>query len=120
MAETNDLVEAQTKISSVLRKMAEAFDKLVTIRVETIQTELGVDKDEHLIIPPAKDKHPDGLLTEINMLSADIRYAQSPAISTDAGASLQSIHEKHVALSQEIFRENVKFVADTVQKLLKS
>jgi hypothetical protein len=114
-----DLDKAWDDIGGVLEKFAKAFSDLTTIEVTTIETPFELEETEGLLSlkPQAGGATPTGLFTSIDMLQADITYLQSPNLSPETAQTLQGIHKEHVALSQEIFRQNLSFVAETIQKL---
>jgi hypothetical protein len=116
----SDIDDARVNVGSILKKLSEALNAFATITVQTFETSFDVDADGNLVPtnPAAGAPKPRGVKTEINLLTADIKFMRSPDLAADVSATLQAIHEQHVVLSQQIFRDNLKFVVDTVQKLV--
>ena len=117
----SDIDTARENVGSILKKLSDALNQFATITVQTFETGFDLDAGGNLV--PANPAaagapKPRGVKTEINLLTADIKFTRSPDLAADVGATLQAIHEQHVVLSQQIFRDNLKFVVDTVQKLV--
>ena len=59
-----------------------------------------------------------GLVTKIDMLQGDITHGRSAGLSPTDEAALNQTHLEHVRLGQKIFTDNIRFVAETVERFV--
>ncbi|MBM9594463.1 hypothetical protein JM664_08045 [Rhodobacteraceae bacterium MCCB 386] len=121
--ELAEIDDAWAVVQSKLKKFAEAIDEFRTIKVRTMISEFEVvtqkdsDGRERVTdVQLATGTNAKGLVTKIDMLQGDISHGRSPGLSPEDEAALSETHLEHVKLGQKIFTDNIRFVADTVER----
>lgn len=121
MSETDDAWDA---VQAKLKTLAEALADFRQVKVRTMLTELEwetetVDGARRVTgIQPAADpaSAPRGLVTTIDMMTGDIAHDASPALSAEELTRLETAHAAHLEIGRKIFADNIRLVADTVQR----
>lgn len=118
-----EIDDAWTTIQNKLKKFAEAIEEFRTIKVRTMISDFDVvtetDSDGNVRVKDvqlATGANAKGLVTKIDMLQGDIAHARSPGLAPEDEAALKETHLEHVKLGQKIFTDNIRFVADTVER----
>ena len=120
MAEIDD---AWAVVQNKLKKFAEAIEEFRTIKVRTmisdfeVVTEMDASGQERVKdVQLATGANAKGLVTKIDMLQGDIAHGRSPGLPAEDEAALKETHLEHVKLGQKIFTDNIRFVADTIER----
>lgn len=122
MAEIDD---AWATVQNKLKKFAEAIEEFRTIKVRTVISDFevvtgsdseGRERVVDIQLGTGGGNEPKGLWTRIDMLQGDIAHGRSPGLSEQDEARLREMHSRHVELGQKIFTDNIRFVADTVER----
>ncbi len=121
----SDIDDAWSTVQAKLKEFADALDDFKTVEVRTMITEMewmtetdagGAKKV--VGIQPSTDPSatPKGLVTTIDMMKGDITHDSSPALSDRELARLQKAHAEHVEIGRKIFTDNMRFIAETVER----
>ena len=120
-----EIDEAWQTVQSQLRKFAEAIEEFRTIKVRTMVSDFEVvtrpdasGQERVVDVQFAGGNAAKGLITKIDMLQGDITHGRSPGLSAADEAVLNQTHLEHVRLGQKIFTDNVRFVAETVERFV--
>ena len=111
--------DLRDKVDELLNKIGDALNDLLTLKVQTAITTMGVDRTTNgkWSLAPAPDDTVEGILTTIRLADGDIQNAFSEgALDND---KLMKIHTDQVALSRQIVADNLKALAELAQSLVK-
>lgn len=121
-----DIDDAWDTVQAKLKQFAEAIEEFRTIKVRTMVADFEVvERDAadgskrffDIQIDNADGANkPKGLVTRIDMLEGDILHGRSPGLDPTEEARLREIHAQHVELGQRIFSDNIRFIADTIER----
>lgn len=114
--------EAWDAVQENLKKLADAIGSFRTVEIATTVSDFTVVDSQSDTSPmpiiqlgvagsPAK-----GLVTRIDMLQGDVLHNRSPDLDDEEAVRLKEIHDRHVALGQQIFQDNITFIVETVKK----
>ena len=118
-----DIDDAWTAVQAQLKKFAEAIEEFRTIKVRTMISDFEIvtrpdstGTERVVDIQFAAGNAAKGLVTKIDMLQGDVTHGRSPGLVPSDEAALKQTHIEHVQLGQKIFTDNIRFVADTVER----
>jgi hypothetical protein len=118
-----EIDDAWTTVQAKLKKFAEAIEEFRTIKVRTMISDFDIvtkpdsdGQDRVVDIQFAAGNAAKGLVTRIDMLQGDISHGRSPGLAAEDEAALRQTHLDHVQLGQKIFTDNIRFIADTVER----
>jgi hypothetical protein len=121
-----EIDEAWQTVQTQLKKFAEAIGEFRTIKVRTlvsdfeIVTEQDSKGQERVVdVQLVAGNAAKGLLTNIDMLQGDITHGRSTGLTPTEEAALDQTHLEHVKLGQKIFTDNIRFVAETVERFVR-
>jgi hypothetical protein len=128
MSESN----TNTKADALIRRIEDALQNLVTLRVVTAVTPLravAFTADGTPTTDPSMMKQwnllptgeaANGMVTEINLIEGDIRNAMSPDFGGEDRKSLREFHLQQVSQSRTIVHDNIQAVLDLARSLRSS
>lgn len=118
-----DIDDAWAAVQAQLKKFAESIEEFRTIKVRTMISDFEVvtrpdsNGQERVVdVQFTAGNGAKGLVTKIDMLQGDITHGRSPGLPPTDEAALKQTHIEHVQLGQKIFTDNIRFVADTVER----
>jgi hypothetical protein len=114
--------DIQAKIDSLVGKIGDALERLLTLKVETLIGEMDVvapDNDkENWTLVPKPGAATVAIKTTIRLSDGDIKNAMTEQAS--ANAKLVELHWQQVAASRQIVSDNLKGLMDLAQSLAKN
>lgn len=111
--------DLRDNVEGLLKKIGNALDELLTLRVQTAITKMDVSKSANgdWELTPNPGESTEGVLTTIRLDQGDIQNALS--VGALDNEKLMSIHTQQVALSRTIVSDNLKALAELAQSLVK-
>ena len=109
----------QEKAESLLARVGNALEQLLTLEIQTVVTPITVSASDNggWSVTPQTGQATDGITTVIRLEQGDIHNALSPgAIDND---KLMKLHAEQVALSRQIVADNLKAVVDLARSLMR-